>query len=178
MDIKDKIKSYDEFKLVFNKTSKKVDFDEFDKYFHAESFFLNTKIPFIKGRFYEVVFEIIGNVLKNLMQEIEYYGTIKPQTPLTTSDFEIISKDAEQKKILEIYFKFHIQYKKFHKIYLNCNTKTDKVVEFLEEIYPMMIDFIDYSEKLQTKLIKNLEKKYNEIEKKNKEVKFESSVYH
>lgn len=176
MDIKEKIKSIEDFKKEYQKQEKQITYQDFDKYFYVENYFYNSKLPFLKEKFHEILMEIIANIIKNYIQELEYYTNIKPANILMQSDLEILSKQSKETK--KFYLQMHIYYKQYHQLHLKRESNTPKILELLKEVFPTIKKFNEYSIKLQSKLIENLKNKITENDKKEKESKHESSIFH
>ncbi len=178
MDTKDKQKSIEDFKKDFVKEKSKIDYNDFESYFFVDNYFYNTKLPYMKSRFYEVVCEITGNVLKNQMQEMEYYANLKPMMSIAaTAEVDVIESNDEKKEILNFYYQLHIFHKKFHQIYLKKKYSTDEIFTLLEKIIPVFKKLIKYLYTLQDKFIESFDKKMSEVKKVEEDSGFESSVY-
>lgn len=171
----EEIKNYELFKEIYEKKETPINFEEFDKFFLVRNYFLSRETPFLEEDFFKTLYELIGNMLKGQLTELEYYVNVKHSTPLANSDIEILSKEND--KLMKCYFKMHIAYKKFHKINLLHKTNTLDVVEYLNENIELFKEINKYFIEIQDKLIVNLNKKLNEVEKK-KEEKFQSCIFH
>lgn len=166
-NIKEKFQSIEAFKKDFQDRIKCISYEELESNFYVENYFFNNKIPYIEKYFYETILEIVASILKNAIQELEYYVNIKPSTPISNSDYEILNAESE---ILEKYYlRCHILYKKYHKIHLTHKSNTKESIDYLKNSYKFLIEFIKYSADLQDKLITNIEKHLQELEKKDKQ---------
>ncbi len=176
INTEDKYESIEAFKTKITKELKDIKPSDAEKYFYIENYFFNNKLPYIEERFYEIILEMAASVLKNYLQELEYYVNLKPITPQATSDFEVLSK--KQDKLTKYYLELHILYKKYHKFYLENIKDKKKIIIFVEEVYEKIKNVNKFSSKLQDKFIKNLEEKIEDINKDDKSTsKYESSMY-
>ncbi len=173
METKEILENFAKYKNQFGKEKFNLSFDEFERVFYAQDFFLNKTTPYLEELFYETTLQIVNNILKHSLQDLEYYVNVKPQTPLTSSDSEIL---RDKKDILKIYFKMHILFKKLNLLWIQGKENTDEVIDFASESYKIIIEFKKVLGEVQTKLIKNLEKKLNAVDEEKKE-KFDSSIF-
>lgn len=176
METDKKLEYIEQFKKQFEKEIKDIKYDDFEKYFYAENYFLSSKNSYLPKKFNLYIFDIIGNILKGLINELEYYINIKPTTPLASSDVEILSK--KNKEILKYYLTLHSYYKEYHKIHILGESNTDDSKQFLQKIFEQTTKFMQYSAKLQIEFAENLNKKTKEISKDEDNTKFNSSIYH
>jgi hypothetical protein len=177
INIEEKYLSINAFKKKISEELDDINPNDAEKYFYIENYFFNNKLQYTEERFYEIILEMASSVLKNYLQELEYYVNLKPITPQASSDLEVLSK--KQEKLNQYYLELHILYKKYHKFYLDNIKDKKKILSFVEEAYEKIKEVNKFSSKLQDKFIKNLEEKISENSKDNKTTnKFDSSMYH
>jgi uncharacterized membrane protein YgaE (UPF0421/DUF939 family) len=174
MEIEKRLKSFENFKKRFKNESKKIEFDELERVFFVQNYFYITEIEYIEDRFYSVIFEICSNILKGCIQELEYYVNSKPNTLSSKIDQEVLSK--EENKLQKIYLRFHIFYKKVHKMAITNKSNTKESMDFLSEIFEDVDKFKEYSSCLQDKFIEKYNTKIKEIGN-NKSNNYESSIF-
>ena len=168
------VEQFEQFKKQYEELSPKLSFDEFNKYFYVDGYFLSRTFPYLEKFFYENMLQIITNNLKHILSDLEYYVNISPQTPLTRSDLEIVK---DNKELLEHYYKLHKLFKKSNLFYAKHKEGSTQVLEILFESYDAIKAFSEFHATLIEELMENLDKKFNEIHKEAKP-KFDSSIYH
>ncbi|MCA9459001.1 MAG: hypothetical protein KC550_00465 [Nanoarchaeota archaeon] len=167
------IEYFNKFKKQYENLTLSISFEDFNKYFYVENYFMNRKIAYFEKNFYTIILAIVAETLKYQIQDLEYCVNLRASSPMTSSDFEILEKDKE---ILKIYFETHILYKKYNLLYMQCKDNTEEILELFKEAYENTVKYFELNCKILPKLIENLEKKKKEVDKKMERV--ESSIFH
>ena len=178
MKFERKLENIKKYEKIFKSKNIDLDYNNFSKYFYTKIFFYNYEIPLLEENFYETTLEICINIIKPLIQELEYFVNVKPNNLIASSDYEIINKNTNE--IETYYLKLYKLYKKYIKLHLKrTENEENKEVyhNFIIESFNKVKEYTTYSIKIQEKLIINIDNKINEIQEKNKELKFEGSVY-
>lgn len=166
------IKILEIFKNQIRENKFDLDYDELNKYFFIQNYFIARESPYFEEQFFETFLQIVGNSLKSIIQNLEYYVSIKPQNPAMSSDFEVLK---ENKEILKLYLKFHKYFKKFNLLFISHKQNSIEVINYILELFEMVKDYYRLAEKTELKLLENLDKKIIEFDVKKD--KFESSVF-
>ncbi|MCA9497152.1 MAG: hypothetical protein KC589_09475 [Nanoarchaeota archaeon] len=167
------VEYFNVFKKQYENLNLDISFEDFDKYFYVENYFMNRKIAYFEKNFYVILLQIISETLKYQIHDLEYCVNVRASTPMTISDFEILEKNEE---ILIMYFKTHILYKKSNLLYMESKYNTEKVLELFDEVYKNTINYFELNCKVLPKLIENLEKKMKEVGKEKE--RLDSSIFH
>lgn len=158
------------FKDQIEETKIDIKYEELDKYFFIKNHFISRETHYFESKFFETLLQIVGNSLKAIIQNLEYYVSLKPQNPAMSSDYEILK---DNKEILKLYLQFHKSFKKFNILFIKQNSK--ETIEYIKEVFELVTKYYTLAEKIEQKLMKNLDKKIIEFDVKKE--KFESSVY-
>lgn len=161
MKFEKKLENIEKYIEIIKKQNIKIDINELKDYFYIKNFFYNYEIPMLKEDFYEVTLEIILNTLKNFLQELEYFVNVKPSSPISISDSEIISKNI--KEIEKYHLELHKLYKEYIKYHLTKEKDIKEVISYLEKTFIYIKEYSNFSLKIQDKLILNLDKKIKEL---------------
>jgi len=175
MKFSKKLENIKEYNKLFIKNDIKIDYEEFNKYFYIKNFFYNYEMPLLEENFYETTLEICINMLKVMIQELEYFVNVKPNNLIASSDYEIINENS--KDVDMYYLKLHKMYKQYIKLHLSGIEKNEEIDQFIIQLHKITKKYIKYSINLQEKLITNINNKISELNKESKELKFEGSVY-
>lgn len=163
------------YKELILKQNLEIKYEELNQYFYIKNFFYNYDIPLLNENFYEVSLEISMNIVKNMLQELEYFINVKPNSPATTSDYEILCEEI--KKIEEYYLKFHKLYKQYIKLHLSKEKDTKNVIDYMIKCFKLVKKYTKFSISIQDKLIENLNLKIKEITEKKESQKIEGNMY-
>lgn len=167
--------NYENFKKRFITEKSKISFDDFERYFHVEEYFLSRNIPYLDRIFYSSALQITGNVLHHCIQDLNYYINIRPDNLLSSSDYEIVHDD---KRIIKLYYEIHKLYKKFNYLYVIGKEETKESISFMEEAFEKIKEYFQINEELLIKMMNNIDKKISETDKKKEKKNFESSIFH
>lgn len=175
METKEILESFEKFKKQYLKESIKISFDEFDKYFYVEPYFLNKTQPYLEKNFYVNMLQIFAETLKNSLHDLEYYVNLRGNTPLMQADLEIMQD--KNKELMKLYLTFHSLYKKHSTFYFEHKENTKEVIEFFYLIIEPVKEYYSFMQKTIPQLVGNLDKKVKELDVKKKKKEFESSAY-
>jgi hypothetical protein len=90
------------------------------------------------------------------------------------SDLEIVKNHHIE--IKELYFEITLQHKKYLEYYYAHKQNSKEIISYVKESYDIVERYHKKMHKIQKEIIKNLEKKKNELKSSNKN-KFESTVF-
>jgi len=175
-DVREEIlENIDKFKLKLKEEKLKVSYEELNKYLFIESYFKSREEVYFEEDFYETVSQVVLNIFKSLITNLEHYVNMRGSTPASDCDYEILK---DEKELQELYFQFHLIYKKHNILYLKHQLNTDKTIDFMLESFYIIKRYYDETLVIEEKLRKNIEKKLKEIKKQDsKKPLFESSMY-
>ncbi|MFW5704845.1 MAG: hypothetical protein ACOCXG_03290 [Nanoarchaeota archaeon] len=173
MDREERQQYFIEFKAKYEKEQVPLDFEEFEKYFYASNFFYSGNYIYVKEKFYETILQIVGNILKSNIQEMDFYLNMRPTNLITQTDTELFTND---KKLKNFYLDLSITYKKYNQLFLKHISNTKEATEILQKSYELIKEIHEYMHKKLEKSIENLEKKKKEIAHDKKD-NFQSAVF-
>jgi len=175
MKFNKKLENIEQYNKLFIENNIKIDYKEFERYFYVKNFFYNYEIPLLEENFYDVTLDICTNMIKIMIQELEYFVNVKPNSLIASSDYEVINENS--KDIDMYYLKLHKMYKQYIRLHLLGIEKNEEIDSFISKIHNIIKEYTKYSINIQDKLITNINKKIIELKDKSKELKFEGSVY-
>ncbi len=177
MDREEILRNYSDFKKTYldmiNKDKNLIDFEVFETCFYPKSFFIMHKTCFFEDMFYETILDIVVNALKNFIHESEYFVNLKPQTTLMSADYEILKNE---KDLIKIHLKLHKLFKTYKLLIYLRKENSVEVSAYAVNVKETLDEFLVTSSKVTKKLIVNIDKKLDEIDKSS-EVVFESAVF-
>lgn len=175
-DVREEIlENIEKFKSKLKEEKLKVSYEELDKYLFIESYFKSREEVYFEEDFYETVSQVVLNIFKSLITNLEHYVNMRGSTPAANCDYEILK---DEKELQKLYFQFHLIYKKHNILYLKHELNTKKTIEFMIESFEIIKRYYDETLVIEEKLKKNIEKKLKEIKKDDtKKSTFESSMY-
>jgi transcriptional regulator with PAS, ATPase and Fis domain len=162
------LKNIEIYKKQFGMENSQINFEEFNKFFFVDNFFLSKNTPYLKEKFYETTAQIIGNIIRSTLQDLEYYVNLKPVTTQTSLEFQTIQNEKKlTQNLLKLYFNIHKIHKEFICIYLNKKEGTIKIIEFLNDNISMLKNYNKILKEILEKIIIATDKKINQIDKEN-----------
>ena len=174
MNTKEILENIENYKKDYGKNNFHISFDDFDKEFYATDYLLSKSTPYLDTFFFETTFQIINNMMKHALQDLEYYVNVKPQTPISTSDYEVVK---DNKELLKLQLEMHQIYKSSNLLWLEHKENSIDVKETTSIFYHKLVEFRKQIIEIQKKLITNLDSKIKELKEEDKP-KFESSIFH
>lgn len=173
MNKNEKVESFKLFKERYEKECKEVNFEKFCLTFHAQDYLLSHKIMYLDEYFYETIFSIVAEGLKMCIHDLEYYVNVKPSSPITTSDYEIVK---DNKEIIKLYFLMHKEFKKHSNHIFKDTYNSKEVIENIKGIYDLIQDYKKLVLEINEKLTDNIDKKLEESQEEKKAI-YESSIF-
>ena len=166
-------KQYEEFLKIFKKEKIPISTEELEKYFHSEEYFINPNVIFLENRFYRFINYLVGNSLRNCLQDLEYFVNLKPSTPISNIEYEAIK---DEKDINRLYYILHSLYKNSNLIHMQNRYDKKESIKLIEDSLKSIKEYYILHEKIIKGCIKKINKTVKE-EKYNKKTTFESSMY-
>lgn len=165
------------FKKQFEKNITTYKFEELDKEFFIESYFLTRKMPYLEKNFNIVLLQILNETLKIVIGEAEYYLNINQSSTINQIEADSINDEESIQILTKIQLETHKIFKEIALLYYENQENTKKAQEFIKKTLEIVKTYQEFIKPKVQNQIKLINEKIKENEKEDKEVEIESSMF-